>query len=69
MLRRRDRAPDRPSGRHIDRRWQAAYIAVTFLLAVSTDDIVIRLLLTASAIGAGYSLGRKSQERERVSAR
>ncbi len=42
--------------------WHAAYVVVAFVMAITTDDKVIRFLFTATAIGAGYSLGRKAEK-------
>jgi hypothetical protein len=52
----------RRSSARTERGWHAAYVVALFLMAVTTDDKVIRVLLTATAIGAAYNLGRKSEK-------
>ncbi|SEO64292.1 hypothetical protein SAMN05216267_10349 [Actinacidiphila rubida] len=48
--------------RQIRRGWHAAYVAVVFLMAVTEDDKAIRVILTATGIGAAYFLGRKFEK-------
>lgn len=52
----------RSSARRTERGWHAAYIVALILMAVTTEDKVIRFLLTATTIGAAYNLGRKSEK-------
>lgn len=52
----------RSGGRRVGLGWYAACVVLVFIMAVTTDDKVMRFLLTATAIRAAYSLGRKAEK-------
>ncbi len=44
-------------------RWEVAYVAILTLFAITDGDKVIRILMTVTAVGQAFALGRRSSKR------